>query len=129
MLRVEGGASNLGARPKSRRADRHGLVERCSCSAIGAHFSCGPALLLAGAGACLLGQKNYPDAERLLRQGYEELRQHEASIPASFRRVRLTESMERLVQLYDATGKPEEAAKWRKQLEDVGKLVAPAKLP
>jgi len=32
-------------------------------------------------------------------------------------KVRLTEALERLVQLYDAWGKKEEAAKWRKELE------------
>src|SRR5262249_19062573 len=68
-------------------------------------------------GACLLGQKKYAEAEPLLRKGYEGLRQHEERIPASLRRARRTEALERLVQLYDAWAKPDEAAKWRKKLE------------
>src|SRR5262245_28803073 len=68
-------------------------------------------------GACLLGQKKYAEAETLLLKGYEGLQQHEEGIPASFRRTRLTEALERLVQLYDAWAKPDEAAKWRKDLE------------
>ena len=32
-------------------------------------------------------------------------------------RQHLTEALERLVQLYDAWDKPDEAAKWRKELE------------
>ena len=35
------------------------------------------------------------------------------------RKVRLAESLQRLVQLYEATGNKEEAAKWRKELEAV----------
>ena len=31
--------------------------------------------------------------------------------------VRITESIERLVQLYEAMGKKDDAAKWRKELE------------
>jgi tetratricopeptide (TPR) repeat protein len=68
-------------------------------------------------GACLLGQKNYAKAEPLLLQGYKGLRQHEDRIPANFRRDRLTEAVKRVVQLYEETGKPDEAAKWRKELE------------
>jgi hypothetical protein len=68
-------------------------------------------------GACLLGQKKYAEAEPLLLKGYEGLRQHEERIPASFRRTRLTEALGRLVQLYDEWAKPDEAAKWRKELE------------
>jgi non-specific serine/threonine protein kinase/serine/threonine-protein kinase len=68
-------------------------------------------------GACLLGQKKNAEAEPLLLKGYAGLRQYEARIPASFRRLRLTEALERLVQLYVELGKPDEAAKWRKELE------------
>jgi serine/threonine protein kinase/tetratricopeptide (TPR) repeat protein len=65
-------------------------------------------------GGSLLGQQKYADAEPLLVQGYEGVKQREAKIPVSLK-VRLTEALERLVQLYDAWGKPEEAAKWRKE--------------
>ena len=49
-------------------------------------------------------------------QGYEGMKQREATIPANGK-VRLTEALERLVQLYDAWDKPNEALKWRKELE------------
>lgn len=67
-------------------------------------------------GASLLGQKNYAEAEPLLLAGYEGLKQREERIPHSWGKVRLTEAIERLVQLYEATGQPEKAAEWRKKL-------------
>ena len=68
-------------------------------------------------GACLLGQKKYAEAEPLLLRGYQGLRQHEERIPANFPQIRLTEALEWLVQLYEEWDKPDEAAKWRKELE------------
>ena len=53
-------------------------------------------------------------------KGYEGMKKQEAKIPAQGK-IRLVEAVERLVQLYDATGKPEEAAKWRKELEKTKK--------
>jgi len=44
------------------------------------------------------------------------MKQHETTIPPQAK-VRLTEALERLVQLYEATDKPDEAARWRKKLE------------
>jgi serine/threonine protein kinase len=67
-------------------------------------------------GAALLGQKKYTEAEPLLLVGYEGMRQRAKLIPTEGK-VRLFEAVERLVQLYDATGRKEEAAKWRKKLE------------
>jgi hypothetical protein len=67
-------------------------------------------------GAALAEMQNYADAEPLLLEGYDGLKQRAAKIPAD-RKVVLTEALERLVQLYDAWGKPDEAAKWRKELE------------
>jgi hypothetical protein len=68
-------------------------------------------------GCALLGQKNYPEAEPLLKGGYEAMQQREAKIHPQGR-SRLTEALERLVPLYEAWGKKDEAAKWRKKLED-----------
>jgi tetratricopeptide (TPR) repeat protein len=71
-------------------------------------------------GAALAGQRKYAEAEPLLVQGYEGMKQREARIRLSRFRVNqdvLPEALERLVQLYDAWGKPDEAAKWRKELE------------
>jgi tetratricopeptide (TPR) repeat protein len=73
-------------------------------------------------GGALLGQKKYADAEPLLLGGYEGMKKREEKAPGANAtgspiKIRLTEALERLVQLYDATGKKDEAAKWRKELE------------
>jgi eukaryotic-like serine/threonine-protein kinase len=67
-------------------------------------------------GGVLLGQKKYAEAEPLLLQGYEGMKQRAAKIPPRAH-IRLTEAQERLVELYDATGRQDEAAQWRKKLE------------
>ena len=46
------------------------------------------------------------------------MKQREKTIPPQ-RQVRLTEAIERLVQLYEAMDKPDEAAKWRKELDAI----------
>jgi serine/threonine protein kinase len=66
-------------------------------------------------GACLLGQGNFAEAETLLLTGFEGMKRREATIPPDAK-VRLSDALERLVQLYDATGKPAEAAKRRAEL-------------
>jgi lipopolysaccharide biosynthesis regulator YciM len=68
-------------------------------------------------GASLLGQQKYAAAEPLLLQGYEGLKQREAKIPPLFKQARLTEALERLVRLYEATGQKDKADEWRKELE------------
>ncbi|MBX7103549.1 MAG: serine/threonine-protein kinase [Gemmataceae bacterium] len=68
------------------------------------------------AGAILLGQKKYAEAEPLLLAGYEGMKKREATIPPQGKE-RLPEAVERIAQLYDATDRKEEAAKWRKELE------------
>jgi len=72
-------------------------------------------------GGALLSQKMYADAEPLLRKGYEGMKQREATIPLPVKDLRLREALERLVHLYDAWGKPDEAASWRKELEALKK--------
>jgi tetratricopeptide (TPR) repeat protein len=67
-------------------------------------------------GGTLLGQSKYAEAEPLLLQGYEGMKQRETKL-APEGKVRQTQALERLVQLYDAWGKKDEAAKWRKELE------------
>jgi tRNA A-37 threonylcarbamoyl transferase component Bud32 len=78
-------------------------------------------------GGTLLGQKKYDDAEPLLVQGYEGLRQRQAKMPPHARTARLKEALERLVTLYDATGNSDEAANWRKKLDEVNKAAANGK--
>src|SRR5262249_55608020 len=68
-------------------------------------------------GGPLLGQQKYADAEPLLLQGYEGMKQRADKIPKEAK-SRLNEAIDRLVQLYDAWGKPVDAEKWRLQLEE-----------
>jgi eukaryotic-like serine/threonine-protein kinase len=58
-------------------------------------------------GGSLLGQKKYTEAEPLLLAGYEGMKQREDTIPHQGN-VHLTEAIERLVQLYEVTGKTDE---------------------
>jgi hypothetical protein len=67
-------------------------------------------------GGALLGQKKYADAEPLLLSGYQGMKEREVKIPATSK-IRLTEALERLVRLYEATGKKDQADKWRKEQE------------
>jgi tetratricopeptide (TPR) repeat protein/tRNA A-37 threonylcarbamoyl transferase component Bud32 len=76
-------------------------------------------------GAALLGQKKYADAEQLLLQGYEGIREREAKIPA-FEKRRLTEAVGRLVELYDAWGKKEQADEWRQKQQQMQTPAPPA---
>jgi len=66
-------------------------------------------------GGSLLGQKNYKEAEPLLLSGYEGMKQREGKIPGAGK-VRLEEALERLVHLYEASGKTEQAGEWRAKL-------------
>jgi serine/threonine protein kinase/tetratricopeptide (TPR) repeat protein len=70
-------------------------------------------------GGALLGQKRYADAEPLLLAGYAGLKKNLATIPAVVRSGRLTEALERLVALYEATNRKDEAARWRKERDAV----------
>jgi tetratricopeptide (TPR) repeat protein len=74
-------------------------------------------------GGALLDQKRYADAEPLLLSGFEGLRQREVSIPTA-EKPRLTRALERLVRLYDAWGKQDDAMKWRKELAAAGTLTS-----
>ena len=67
-------------------------------------------------GASLLGQKKYAEAEPLLLAGYEGMKQREAKIPPQARSA-YSASLERLVQLYEATGQKDKADEWRKKRE------------
>jgi hypothetical protein len=67
-------------------------------------------------GASLLGQKKYTEAELQLVEGYEGMKKREKTMPPPTL-PRLTEAVERLVQLYEATGNAAEADRFRKELE------------
>jgi serine/threonine protein kinase/lipopolysaccharide biosynthesis regulator YciM len=67
-------------------------------------------------GGALSGQEKHAEAEPLLLQGYEGMKQRRGKIPPPLKK-NLTEAVERLVALYEATGNKGEAARWRKELE------------
>ena len=72
-------------------------------------------------GGTLLGQKKYAEAEPLLLQGYEGMKQREKTIVGQWR-YRLTEAGERLIRYYEETNQPEKAREWRERLlEDKSK--------
>ena len=69
-------------------------------------------------GASLLGQKKYAEAEPLLLASYNGISQRAAKMPPLAVEMQLRESLERLVQLYEATGDQDKAAEWRKKLDE-----------
>jgi tetratricopeptide (TPR) repeat protein len=85
--------------------------------------------VISALGACLLGQKKYAEAEPLLLHGEAGLRQFQEKIPAPFRQTQRTDALERLVRFYEETGKPGEAAKWRKELKAVKGAAKPVTDP
>jgi tetratricopeptide (TPR) repeat protein len=84
-------------------------------------------------GGALLGQQKYAEAEPLLVQSYQSMRKYQTNKRSRFVGrsgwQSLTESLERVVQLYVAWDRLDEAAKWRKELEilreDAAKLMTP----
>jgi tetratricopeptide (TPR) repeat protein len=66
-------------------------------------------------GAALLGQKKHEDAEPLLLQGYEGMKQLESRCHAPDRWL-LTDAGERVVRFYEVTGQPEKAREWREKV-------------
>jgi serine/threonine protein kinase/tetratricopeptide (TPR) repeat protein len=69
-------------------------------------------------GGSLAGQKKYDQAESLLASGYEGMEAREAKIPPLDKGY-LLDAFDRLVDFYDATGKADEAAKWRKTRDEL----------
>ena len=64
-------------------------------------------------GVALLAQDKYAQAEPLLLEGYEGLAARKAQIPPILASHRVAEAGERVVRLYEAWGKTEQAARWR----------------
>jgi len=71
-------------------------------------------------GGSLLGQKKHAEAEPLLLAAYEGMKQREARIPTNGR-PRLKETLQRLVQLYETTDRPDQAAEWKQKLVEFEK--------
>jgi tetratricopeptide (TPR) repeat protein len=84
-------------------------------------------------GATLLGQRKYSAAEPLLVQGMKGLQEREAKIPFPSKFV-LTQTLTALVRLYEACGKPTEAAQWRQRMlaarpDSAGSGALPVRIP
>jgi eukaryotic-like serine/threonine-protein kinase len=65
-------------------------------------------------GAVLLAQKNYSEAEPLLLQGCQGMKELVAHSPVRLRQLRL--AVEWIVRLYDETNQPDKARAWREKL-------------
>jgi hypothetical protein len=66
-------------------------------------------------GGALLGQGRYAAAEPLVVAGYEGMMAREARIAVPDR-SRLREAAERVIQLYEAWGRPEKTDAWKAKL-------------
>jgi serine/threonine protein kinase len=77
-------------------------------------------------GAMLLGQKEYDKAEPLLLAGYQGLKERQAQMPAN-QQARLTEAVNRLVQLYKAWDKADEAKRWENERDALRAATEPKK--
>jgi len=71
-------------------------------------------------GGALLEQREYGEAEPLLLAGYEGLQKADPSLP-SVAKPRIREAIQRLVSLYEQTGRPAQAAQWKAKLADFEK--------
>jgi serine/threonine protein kinase len=90
-------------------------------------------------GASLLGQKKYAEAEPFLLKGFEVIvssyqedvqkRPEDPLLTSPLGRRLQIEAMDWLVQLYDEWDKPDEAAKWRKKLEETKTAANPTAKP
>ncbi len=63
-------------------------------------------------GGALLAQKKYTEAEPFLRKGYEGMKQRETTMPPQAA-TRIPEALDRLIDFYIATDKPDEVKKWQ----------------
>jgi len=65
-------------------------------------------------------EKKYPQAEPMLKAGYEGLRQQiDLKVEPQVRQLK--DALKRLVEFYKVTNKPDEATKWQKELDRLPK--------
>ena len=74
-------------------------------------------------GGALLGQKKHAEAEPLLKAGYEGMKQRAEKIPPEGK-DRRGEAIDRLIELAEATNKPDDTKAWK---DEKAKLAAAAK--
>jgi eukaryotic-like serine/threonine-protein kinase len=78
-------------------------------------------------GAALVMQKQFAEAESMLVRGYDGMKRHLAAMSEPVKQKRLAAAAEKLIGLYDAWDKPDEAAKWRKELAAIKITSDPSK--
>ncbi len=66
-------------------------------------------------GECLMTQKKYAEAESFLLEGYQGMKQREAVMPPTAKDA-FRQSVNTIVQLYELTGRTNEAAHWKEKL-------------
>jgi serine/threonine protein kinase/tetratricopeptide (TPR) repeat protein len=76
-------------------------------------------------GGARLGQEDYAEAGPLLLAGYEGMKRREAAIPEQAK-DRLPEALDRLIEFYTATNKPDEVARWRAERANYPENVVPS---
>ncbi len=76
-------------------------------------------------GSALAGQKKFAEAEPLLIEGYEGLKERQDRIPFLWRTKRPAQAAARVVELYESWGKKDKADEWRRKLKGA-KLLARA---
>ncbi len=76
-------------------------------------------------GRSLAGQQKFEEAEPLLISGCQGMTERAQDIPAEAK-IRITEALDALIQLYTDWGKPEQAEKWRQERDAKATVVEPA---
>jgi eukaryotic-like serine/threonine-protein kinase len=75
-------------------------------------------------GGALLGQKKYAEAEKLLLEGYRGMKRREKAIPPQGR-DRIAEALDRLIALYAATDRSDEAERYRAERRRYPEVLPP----
>jgi serine/threonine protein kinase/tetratricopeptide (TPR) repeat protein len=75
-------------------------------------------------GASLAGQGKFAEAEPMLLEAYNGLKERQERIPYLWRKKRPAEAAQRLVDLYEAWGRKGQADEWRKRVELEAELPA-----
>ena len=75
-------------------------------------------------GGVLLRQKRYAAAEPLLLEGFEGMRRRPKKTPQNSK-AQLSEGVDRLIILYEALGRPDQVARWRKERQVLDAPAAP----
>ena len=65
-------------------------------------------------GLIVMEQSKFAEAEPLLVSGYRGLVERKSAVPVT---VSIRQAGERIVELYTAWGKPDQAAEWRKEMD------------